>query len=66
MLVMSMLLCVQLQEQVVMLEDQVREHSSKLRTTQVTLQHEEEMQTKLSNRSEGCHSQTAHTAVLFP
>ena len=52
MLMVLMLLCVQLQEQVVMLEDQVREHSSKLRTTQVTLQHEEEMQTKLSNRSE--------------
>ncbi|KAK7115731.1 trichohyalin-like [Littorina saxatilis] len=39
-----------LQEQVVTMEDQVREHSSKLRSTQVTLQHEEEMQTKLSSR----------------
>ncbi|XP_076465151.1 uncharacterized protein LOC143296965 [Babylonia areolata] len=39
-----------LQEEMLTLEDQVREHSSKLRTTQVTLQHEEEMQVKLSSR----------------
>ncbi|KAL8589102.1 hypothetical protein ACOMHN_017265 [Nucella lapillus] len=39
-----------LQEQMLTLEEEVREHSSKLRTTQVTLQHEEEMQTKLTSR----------------